>query len=161
MGHTRGGEQVPYFLDPRVTGGFGGELGADFFELMMHSPVIVGDAVDFCHRPLGLIDASMAIGVARSLRKQENTKAKDDGPEEPDTQGDTPGATVPARFGAIVDAAGEEDTKRDEKLIGADESAADLTGSGLSLIHGHEERKSSYTETGNPTAYNNLLPNSL
>ena len=119
VGHPRSGEQLLYLLEPRITGGFGGELDANFFELVMYSPVVVGDPVDFCHGSLGLIDAAMAIGVARCFRKQKDTKAKDNGPEEPDTQGNTPGATVPTRFGAIVDAAGQEDTKRDEKLIGA------------------------------------------
>ena len=116
--HAWGKEHLVPFTPPRVTCGFGGELGRDLFEFRVHGPVIIGNAIDFCHCSLGFVDAAVTVGVARGLREEEDANAEDDCPEEADAHGDAPGAAIEALFGAEVDKAGEKDTERDEKLVG-------------------------------------------
>ena len=55
------------------------------------------------------------------------------------------------RFGAIVDAVGDEDAKGDEELVAGDHATADLTGCGLGLVHGNLSRDETDTETGKET----------
>ena len=119
ISHAWGEEHLVPLAPPGVVGGFGGELGGDFLEFVVDGPVVVGDAVDASHGCFGFVDAAAAVGKPGAFGEEQDADAEDDGPEEADTHGDTPGATVEAFFGAEVDAAGEEDAKRDEELVGA------------------------------------------
>ena len=62
------------------------------------------------------------------------------------------------RFGAIVDAVGDEDAKGDEELVAGDHATADLTGCGLGLVHGSEDGESANAQTCNPAAESDLIP---
>ena len=57
-----------------------------------------------------------------------------------------------------VDTVCEENTKRDEQLIGTDHGTTDVLRGTLSLVHGHNQGASANTKTSSPTAHDNLDP---
>ena len=64
------------------------------------------------------------IGIAGRFREEEDPWFKDEKPDEIDAHGYAPGARVGSLFGAKVDGVCGEDSRRDEKLVGAHEGSS-------------------------------------
>ena len=122
--------------------------------------MVCRSTVHFHHCFLRVVDFAAAVLEARSLREEDNPNGENDRPDECNTHRDPPGGGVASLVlvGTKVDAAGQEDTERNEKLIRGDECTTNVSRSSLSHIHGDEQRQGSNSQSSHEAAHHDLVP---
>ena len=70
--------------------GLGFELDTDFFQLMVHTIVVIRHTINMRHGLLGFIDFAFAIVVSRRFGKEYDTYTEDGSEDEGETHSDLP-----------------------------------------------------------------------
>ena len=86
------------------------------------------------------------------FREEQETGGEDDGESELNTDGNTVGARVDAVLRSVVDNRGEEETDSDGPLVSRHNGSADPAWCALGLVHWHDSRDDTNTETRDDTA---------
>ena len=152
-------------------------LLSDLIKLDVESTVVARNTIDLGKCIYGLLYLAVTVIVSRTFWEERHAEAENQGPEVCDTHWNTPRAGVDIGFGSKIDAVGNEDTKRDEQLIGTGDSqksfyamslvnipnerSSNMTRSRLGLIHGNQQRNSTHAKSSDPTAYGDLVPLSI
>ena len=153
--HARGGDElVPH----RLLLGLGVKLGLDLSQLSDDNIVVLRHSVETRYGGTGSVDFSVAVVVPRTLREHGHATTENEGEEEGQAESDTPLGSTFKALGSQVNAVSQEDTEGDEKLVGTNHGTTDVLGGALSLVHGHNKRATTDTETSNPTTQDHLNP---
>lgn len=137
------------------------ELDADVVDLVVDLLVVRVDTSVAGNDVASLVLTTGTVSVTGRLGQEKNTNTEDEGPEERDTVGDSPLSAVAVGIvGAVVDHVRGPDTEGDKELVAGDENTTDDTRSGLSLVHGDDNGKSTNADTVDETASGELAPGS-
>lgn len=154
--HSRGSEDlVPLLL---ATGLLSLEVLTDVTEGILHFGVLLRNLRDESESLGGLDGTTTAELPTGRLAHDKHTHSHDGGRNEADTHGDAPGSRRLDALRAVVHAVGDKDTESNEQLVGRNEGTANLARSGLGLVHGRQDRKSTNAEAVNETANDDLVP---
>ena len=117
--HSRCVPHVDPLLDGSLLVTLGAQLGLDFLEFHVDAVVVRWRTVHLGHGLASFLCPALAIRVSRCLRKEEDTGAQDERPDEADANDDAPGCGLVTLMlvDAKVEAGGQEDTEGDEQLV--------------------------------------------
>jgi len=154
--HGRGSEHLPplgVLAGPLLV-----KLEADLVDLVVDGLVVGIDTTEASDGGAGLLLTTLTESETGRLGKEEHATAEDEGEQETETDGDSPGSAGVHGVGAVVDHVSGPDTEGDEELVASNDDTADDSGSALRLVHGDSDTESTNTHTGDETANGELSP---
>lgn len=132
-------------------GEFEVKVGLDDRKLGSDEWVIDVGGVEAGKRLGGTLVVALLDEPSRRLGENQEEEAENDGPNELDTDGDTPRAGVVSLLGAVGSEGSAKETDGDGPLVTGNDGTTDPTRSGLGLVHGDNGGQNTDAHTGNNT----------